>query len=146
MPNLAAVRYISGPNDGAPIGWLVQPSSPMARLVDRCPTGTGSIPMLPLAGPVLSAAQQAVVDEPDLATQLQPIENGSTYSLPDYGSGGPLTGAAVGNYTTRVQLVSALAANMQPIAGYMQPIDSPLALYNQQVQQIMEEVNHAAQS
>lgn len=138
VPNLSAVRYIPGQNDGAPIGWSVPPTSPFAKLVDVCPTGTGSIPMLPLGGPVLSAAQQAVTDEPELAGQLQPIENGSSYTLPG-GFGGGV------NYMLRMQLVSALAANMAPLSGYMQPIDSPLALYEQQVQQIMNEVNSNAQ-
>jgi len=147
VPNLSAVRYIPGPNDGVPIGWSVPPTNPLAKLVDICPTGTGSIPMLPLAKPVLFAAQQAVADEPELANQLQPIEAGSTYSLPAGGFGGPLTGAADGlvSYQTRMQLVAALAANMQPIAGYMQPIDSLLALYNRQVQQIVSEVKSNAQ-
>ncbi|MBU2816341.1 hypothetical protein HF282_02380, partial [Acidithiobacillus ferrooxidans] len=46
-----------------------------------------------------------------------------------------------GYYQTRMSLVSALASDMQPLSGYMQPIDQPLALYRQQVQQIMREVN-----
>ena len=142
VPNLAAVRYLAGPTDGAPIGWSVQPISPLAKLVDVCPTGTGSIPMLALGAPVLSASQQAVADEPELASQLQPIENGSSYALPGGGIG--IFGGGV-NYTLRMQLVSALAANMTPISGYMQPIDSPLALYAQQVQQIMNEVTSNAQ-
>lgn len=140
VPNLAAVRYIPGPNDGAPIGWSVQPISPFAKLVDVCPTGTGSIPMLQMGAPVLSASQQAVADEPELASQLQPIENGSSYALP-----GGIGIFGVANYSLRMQLVSALAANMTPISGYMQPIDSPLALYAQQVQQIMNEVTSNAQ-
>lgn len=141
VPNLAAVRYLAGPNDGAPVGWSVQPASPLARLVDVCPTGTGSIPMLALGAPVLSAAQQAVTDEPELASQLQPIEKGSSYALP---GGIWIFGGGV-SYSLRMQLVSALAANMTPISGYMQPIDSPLALYAQQIQQIMNEVNSNAQ-
>lgn len=134
VPDLASVQYIVGPDDGAPIGWVVPPSSPLARLVDICPTGTGSIPMLQTAAPVLSAAQQAVADEPALASQLQPIEGGSTYTLP----GGGMFGSA--DYIVRMSLVSALASDMQPLAGYMQPISAPLALYQKQVQQIMNEV------
>ncbi|MBU2862029.1 hypothetical protein HF290_17075 [Acidithiobacillus ferrooxidans] len=141
VPNLAAVQYLAGPDDGAPIGWSVMPLSAMARLVDVCPTGTGSIPMLPLAAPVLSAAQQAVVDAPDLASALQPLESGSSYTIP---GGGNVTGSLAaldGYYRTRMNLVQALASDMQPLAGYMQPIDQPLALYRQQVQQIMGEVD-----
>ncbi|MBU2818053.1 hypothetical protein HF282_11275, partial [Acidithiobacillus ferrooxidans] len=88
VPNLAAVQYLAGPNDGAPIGWSVMPLSAIARLVDVCPTGTGSIPMLPLAAPVLSAAQQAMVDAPDLASALQPLESGSSYTIPGGGLAG----------------------------------------------------------
>ncbi len=139
VPNLAAVQYLAGPDDGAPIGWSVPPSSPLARLVDVCPTGTGSVPMLPTAAPVLSAAQLAVADAPALASQLQPIEGGSTYTLP----GGGLFGST--DYALRMSLVSTLASDMQPLAGYMDPINQPLALYAQQVQQIMNEVNSNAQ-
>ncbi|MHB1643685.1 MAG: hypothetical protein ACYCS8_13720 [Acidithiobacillus sp.] len=142
VPNLAAVQYLAGPNDGAPIGWSVMPLSPLARLVDVCPTGTGSIPMLPLAAPVLSAAQQAVADAPDLASALQPLESGSSYTIPGGSlAGGGTLAALDGYYQTRMNLVQALAADMQPLAGYMQPIDQPLSLYQQQVQQIMSEVN-----
>ena len=145
VPNLAAVQYLAGPNDGAPIGWSVMPLSAMARLVDVCPTGTGSIPMLPLAAPVLSAAQQAVVDAPDLASALQPLESGSSYTIPGGLAGGSnVTGSLAaldGYYQTRMNLVQALASDMHPLAGYMQPIDQPLALYQQQVQQIMNGVN-----
>lgn len=133
VPNLAQVQYIPGPGDGAPIGWAVPPSSPLARLVDVCPTGTGSAPLLPLAAQVLVAVQQAVVDAPDIASALQPIEEGSVYTLP-----GGMFGRA--DYSVRMSLVSALASDMQPLAGYMQPISAPLAQYQQQVQQIMNEV------
>jgi hypothetical protein len=143
VPNLAAVQYTPGPDDGAPIGWSVPPASPMAKLVDVCPTGTGSIPMLSIASPVLSAAQVAIADDPDLASQIQPLENGSTYSLP---AGGmpmltSLYGGGMQNYQTRMELVSAIASDMQPLLGYMNPINEPLALYNENVQQIMSEVN-----
>lgn len=137
VPNLAQTQYLAGPNDGAPIGWSVMPASPLARLVDVCPTGTGSIPMLPVAAGVLSAAQQAVADAPDLASPLQPLEGGSTYTLPE--------GMFGADYALRMSLVSALASDIQPLAGYMDPINQPLALYQQQVQQIMNEVNSNAQ-
>jgi hypothetical protein len=148
VPNLAQVQYTPGQNDGAPIGWYFQPSSALARLIDVCPTGTGSIPMLPLAAPVMAAAQQAVIDAPELASTLQPVENGSSYALPAMsfafgsaggGAGRPLTGVGGGysDYQVRMSLVSALASNMQPIAGYMSPIDTPLALYKEQVAKIL---------
>jgi len=141
VPNLAAVRYVPGPNDGAPIGWAVPPTSQWAKLVDVCPTGTGSIPMLDVAAPVLSAAQVAIADDPDLASQIQPLENGSTFSLP--AGGMPMLTSIVGlqNYQTRMELVSAIASDMQPLLGYMNPINEPLALYNESVQQILSEVD-----
>jgi hypothetical protein len=49
------------------------------------------------------------------------------------------------DYALRMSLVSALASDIQPLAGYMDPINQPLALYQQQVQQIMNEVNSNAQ-
>ncbi|MDD3760643.1 MAG: hypothetical protein PHO57_07410 [Acidithiobacillus sp.] len=138
VPNLSAVQYIPGPNDGAPIGWFVPPSSSLARLVDKCPTGTGSIPMLQLDAPVMAGVNQMLADAPSMATAVQPIENGSSYTLPG-GNGGVLTGIDP-EYALRMNLVSALAANMQPLAGYMSPISTPLALYEKQVQTIMNEV------
>ena len=137
VPDLAQTQYVPGSNDGAPIGWSVTPSSPFARLVDVCPTGTGNIPMLPVAAPVLSATQQAVADAPELGPSLQPLESGSSYTIP----GGGTLSVLGGYYQTRMNLVQALASDMQPLVGYMAPIDQPLALYRQQVQQIMNEVN-----
>lgn len=138
VPNLAQVQYIAGPNDGAPVGWFIQPSIGMARLVDECPTGTGSIPMLPLDTPVMADVNQMLSDAPSMSVAVQPVEGGSSYTL---GGGGYLLGSLNPEYALRMRLVSALAADMQPLSGYMAPIDQPLSLYQQQVQQIMSEVN-----
>ncbi|MGC9216497.1 hypothetical protein [Acidithiobacillus sp.] len=148
VPDLAAVQYIAGLNDGAPVGWSARPASPLAKLIDDCPTGTGTIPMLPVEAPVLSAAQQAITDGPALAQQLAPLESGSTYTAPDASGYGFIGGEMFdgNNYAARESLVSDLASDMQPLAAYMQPISSPLMLYTKQVQQIMNEVNSNAQS
>lgn len=137
VPNLSQVQYIAGPNDGAPIGWYTMPSSPLARMIDKCPTGTGRVPMLALDAPVMANVQQMLTDSPSMATAVQPVEGGSSYTLP---GGGFMIGGLNPAYAARMQLVAALAADMTPLAGYMQPIVSPLTLYNQQVQQIMSEV------
>lgn len=145
VPNLSAVKYVSGPDDGAPVGWSIQPSSDLARLIDVCPTGTGNVPMYDLSGPVNSNVQQMIADSPDMATVVQSVEGGSTYSVssPSGGGAGVLTAGIVpvyGDNDTRMQLVSALASDMQPLSSYMQPIGQPLMLYSQEVQQIMSEV------
>ena len=136
-PDLSEVRYVAGPDDGAPIGWFggLAPSSSFARLVDICPTGSGILPSIPLKAQIMAAAQQAVVDEPDLARQVQPMESGSTWTAPGlYGLG--YEGAS----PAREQLVSALAADETGIAGYMAPITAPLEQYDQEVQQILRMV------
>lgn len=144
VPDLSAVQYIAGPNDGAPIGWAVEPVRGLARLIDVCPTGTGNVPMYNLSGPVNSNVQQMLADSPSMAQVVQSVEGGSTYSVP-----GPFSGSAgivpVDGFgdDTRMQLVKALASDMQPLAQYMQPLRQPLTLYSQQVQQIMAEVQHA---
>lgn len=140
VPNLSQIQYIAGPSDGAPIGWYTLPSSPLAKMIDKCPTGTGTVPMLPLAAPVMANVQQMLTDSPSMASSVQSIEGGSSYTLP---GGGFMIGGLNPAYSARMRLVSALAADMTPLAGYMQPIASPLTLYNQQVQQIMSEVDHA---
>lgn len=137
VPNLAQVQYIAGPNDGAPIGWYTLPTSPFAKMIDKCPTGTGAVPMLALDAPVMANVQQMLTDSPSMATAVQPVEGGSSYTLP---GGGFMMGGLNPAYAARMRLVSALAADMSPLAGYMQPIVSPLTLYNQQVQQIISEV------
>lgn len=137
-PNLAAVQYIPGPNNGAPIGWasFVPANSIYARLQDICPTGTASLPMIPLKGQVMQAANQAIADEPDLAQMVQPLENGSTWTAPAilYGFSG-----FAGNQK-RQQLVAALASDETGIAGYMAPITQSLLQYNQEVQVIQKEI------
>lgn len=147
VPDLSAVQYIVGPDDGAPIGWDVQPSSALARFVDQCPTGTGDVPMLPLDGPVMANVNQMLADSPSMSVAVQPVLNGSAFSLPgtlSLGSGGGALGLLMPDgdlYSMRMQLVSSLADDMAPLAGYMQPIVSPLTLYNDSAQQIMNEVN-----
>ncbi len=147
VPNLSAVQYTAGPDDGAPVGWSIQPSSDLARLIDVCPTGTGSVPMYNLSGPVNSNVQQMIADSPSMATVVESVEGGSTYSAPSPSgsSAGVLTAGIVpvyGGGDTRMQLVSALASDMQPLSGYMDPIGQPLSLYSQEVQQIMTEVQN----
>lgn len=142
VPNLATVRYLPGPNDGAPMGWTIRPTWGLARLVDICPTGTAAIPMLPLRAPVLSAARLAVAEEPDMASQLQPLEGGSTWNLPT--STMALTGLPTPAwYARRIQLVSAIAADMPTIAGLMAPINAPLLSYKQNVQTLLKEIPNA---
>ncbi|MHB1678782.1 MAG: hypothetical protein ACYCSS_14845 [Sulfuriferula sp.] len=138
-PNLAQVQYVPGPDDGAPLGWFggVVPENPLARLVDICPTGSGVLPGIPLKAQIMQAVQQAVIDEPDLAQEVQPLENGSTWTAPGI--------HGMGNNAIREQLVSALASDETSIAGYMAPITAPLEQYDQDVQQIMSEVNSNAQ-
>lgn len=136
VPNLSQAQYIIGPSNGAPIGWYgIAPVSPLARLVDICPTGTGSLPMLNLAGPVAAAANQAIADEPALAQEVQPLESGSTWTVP-----GAMLGMGPPSFQTRSQLVSALATDEQAISRYMAPVNQPLAQFEQSVQQIMQEV------
>jgi hypothetical protein len=142
VPNLAAVQYTPGPNDGAPVGWSLMPTMGMATLVDKCPTGTGSVPMLPLDAPVMADVDQMLSDAPSMSVAVQPVEGGSSFTLP---SGGLPIGGVNPEYALRMRLVSALAADMGPLSGYMAPISSPLALYQQQVQQIMSEVHSNAQ-
>jgi hypothetical protein len=141
-PNIEAARYIPGPRDGAPIGWIVPPESVMAELEDVCPTGTASLPMLPLRGPVLSAAELAVTESPDMASQLQPLEGGSNWTIPSYGYIGRIPSPYW--YTQRIALVSSIAADMPALSSLMQPISGPLAAYNQNVQQLLSEVSSHA--
>ena len=137
-PNLAQVRYLPGPNDGAPIGWYagMAPSSIWIRLEDICPTGTASLPILPLKAQVEQAVQQALVDEPSLGQVVQPLESGSTWTAPALFSGF----GGVGPNPVRERLVAALAADETGIAGYMAPISGPLSQYNGEVQRILKEV------
>lgn len=147
VPNLSAVQYTAGPDDGAPVGWYVRPRSDLARFVDVCPTGTGSVPMYNLSGPVNSNVQQMIADSPSMAQVVQSVEGGSTYTVPDSSDmPSDLVQAGIvfrGGDDTRMQLVSALASDMQPLSGYMDPIGQPLSLYSQEVQQIMAEVQNA---
>ena len=143
-PDLAAAKYLPGPNDGAPLGWIVPPRSVLARLVDICPTGTASVPMLSLRAPVLSAARLAITEAPDMSIQLQPLEGGSRWNLPQaYGFPGSAVPSPVW-YQQRISLVASIAADMPAIGQLMQPISEPLAAYNQNVQQILSEVNSHA--
>jgi hypothetical protein len=122
-PDLAQAQYVPGPADGAPIGWFdgIAPDSQLARLMDICPTGTGSLPSLPLKAPIMQAVAQALSDEPSLGQVVQPLENGSTWAAPrPYGFGGGFINPA------RERLVAALATDETGIAGYMAPITAPL--------------------
>lgn len=135
-PNLPQAQYVAGPNNGAPVGWYggIAPTSELARLVDICPTGTATLPTLPLKAPILQAVQQALADEPSLGQVVQPLESGSTWTAP-----GIFEGFGYGGVNpTRERLVAALAADETGIAGYMAPITAPLEQYNQEVQQILQ--------
>uniref|UniRef100_E6QNU7 Uncharacterized protein n=1 Tax=mine drainage metagenome TaxID=410659 RepID=E6QNU7_9ZZZZ len=130
-PNLSAVQWIPGPDDGAPIGWYIEYSGAVfPRLEDRCPTGSASIPEIS-ASTILTSAQQAVTDEPALGPLLSSLEGGSVWSL----AGGSLAGgglAAVGplmggQYTERTQLVKALGYDMNQVSNYMVPINGDVA-------------------
>lgn len=144
-PDLSAVQWIPGPSDGAPIGWVVRYDlSPLARLLDQCPTGRASLPMVS-AAPILAVAQQAVQDEPDMAPLLTGLENGSTWQLA-YGGGGTLSGGQIWNplrganpyYQQRVQLLQALGTDLGQVAGYMQPVDASLATFVQEAQVVTQ--------
>jgi hypothetical protein len=80
--------------------------------------------------------QQAISDEPDLGQTVGPLENGSTWSAPQIFYGFSSTGAP-----TRERLVAALAADETGIAGYMAPITQALVQYNQEIQQIQQEID-----
>ena len=144
VPDLAQAQYMAGPNDGAPIGWYVQPTdNALARLIDQCPTGAGTLPMVPLAASVQSAANVSVQDEPELQQAMAPFEHGSSYSIP---AGGLAAGLLnLPDYTVRMRIVGILAADMPAIAGYMQPVTPELQAFNAQVQSTMSEVNQHAQ-
>lgn len=144
VPNLAEAQYTAGPNDGAPIGWYTQPTdNALARLIDRCPTGSGSLPMIPLAASVQGAANVSVQDEPDVQQAIAPFEQGSSYVLPSSGFASGLL--RLPNYPVRMQIVSILAADMPAIAAYMQPISPALQAFNTTVQSTMGEVDQNVQ-
>ncbi|MDD2746402.1 MAG: hypothetical protein WCY91_02185 [Acidithiobacillus sp.] len=135
-PNLSAVQWIPGPDDGAPIGWYIEYSGAVfPRLEDRCPTGSANIPEIS-ASTILASAQQAVTDEPALAPLLSSLEGGSVWSLAGGSlAGGSLAGgglAAVGSltggqYTERMQLVKALGYDLNQVSNYMVPINGNVA-------------------
>ncbi|MDD5379583.1 MAG: hypothetical protein PHY17_10615, partial [Acidithiobacillus sp.] len=135
-PNLSAVQWIPGPDDGAPIGWYIEYSGAVfPRLEDRCPTGSANIPEIS-ASTILASAQQAVTDEPALAPLLSSLEGGSVWSLAGGSlAGGSLAGgglAAVGSltggqYTERMQLVKALGYDLNQVSNYMVPINGDVA-------------------
>ncbi len=84
-PNLAAVHWVPGPADGAPIGWYMDQipvDSVLARLVDVCPTGTAVIPEESDAT-TLSAVQMAEEQEPELAQVIPSVSNGSSWTAPE---------------------------------------------------------------
>ncbi|MHB8181268.1 MAG: hypothetical protein ACYDDR_10685 [Acidithiobacillus ferrivorans] len=135
-PNLSAVQWIPGPDDGAPIGWYIEYSGAVfPRLEDRCPTGSARIPEIS-ASTILASAQQAVTDEPALAPLLSSLEGVSVWSLAGGGlAGGSLAGGSLaavgplmgGQYTERMQLVKALGYDMNQVSNYMVPINGDVA-------------------
>jgi len=139
-PNLSAVRWIPGPDDGAPIGWYLRYSNDLfPRLLDRCPTGSANIPEIP-ASTILTSAQQAVTDEPALAPLLSSLEGGSVWSL----AGGSL--AAVGpfgggQYAERTQLVRALGYDMAQVSNYMVPINGDVANFAAQANTLTQSLS-----
>ena len=125
-PNLSAVQWIPGPDDGAPIGWYIEYSGAVfPRLEDRCPTGSANIPEISVST-ILTSAQQAVTDEPALGPLLSSLEGGSVWSLAggSLAAVGPLMG---GQYTERMQLVKALGYDMGQVSNYMVPINGDVA-------------------
>ncbi|MGE0047736.1 MAG: hypothetical protein AB7T01_02210 [Acidithiobacillus sp.] len=133
IPNLSASEYVPGPNDGAPIGWSVPPVRGFARLIDVCPTGTATIPMLPYQGEVLNAIQVTVQENPEMAQNIQSLETPSSYSIPENAGIRGLPG----DYSTRMRVVGVLGQDLPAIAAYMGPVDSGLAAYNQEAQSVL---------
>ncbi|WP_348550358.1 hypothetical protein [Acidithiobacillus sp.] len=143
-PNLSAVRWIPGPDDGAPIGWYIEYSgAAFPRLSDRCPTGSASIPEFP-ASTILTSAQQAVTDEPALAPLLSSLEGGSVWSL----AGGSLAGGGLatmgGQYTERTQLVKVLGYDMNQVSNYMVPINGDVANFAAQANTLTQSLSQQA--
>ena len=147
VPDLAAARYVAGPNDGAPIGWTIQPVSPLARLLDQCPTGTGSVPMLPIAANVQNAVAVSEQIAPSMQQAFAMFENGSTTDYQQgyfsVAGGGFSPSAGPGgtpNYAVRMQVVGILSTDLPAVAGYMQPVTPALQSYNATIQSTLSEV------
>ena len=125
-PDLSAVQWILGPDDGAPIGWYIENANDInPQLEDLCPTGSASIPEIS-ASTILTSAQQAVTDEPALAPLLSSLEGGSVWSLAggSLAAVGPFNG---GHYAERTQLVQALGYDLGQVSSYMVPINGDVA-------------------
>ncbi|MCY0872560.1 MAG: hypothetical protein OWQ56_07665 [Acidithiobacillus caldus] len=139
-PNLSAVRWIPGPDDGAPIGWYLEyPDNPLARLEDLCPTGSASIPEFP-ASTILTSARQAVTDEPALGPLLSSLEGGSVWSLA--GGGLAADGPSMGwQYAERTRLVQALGYDMGQISNYMVPINGDVANFAAQANALVQSLS-----
>ena len=138
-PNLSAVQWIPGPDDGAPIGWYLRYSNDLfPRLEDRCPTGLASIPEIS-ASTILTSAQQAVTDEPALGPLLSSLEGGSVWSL----AGGSLAavGPLGGQYAERTQLVKALGYDMNQVSNYMVPINGDVANFAAQANTLTQSLS-----
>jgi hypothetical protein len=134
-PDLSAVQWVPGPDDGAPIGWYLRYSNDLfPRLLDRCPTGSASIPQIS-ATTILTAARQAVTDEPALAPLLSSLEGGSVWSLAEVG---PFGG---GQYAERVQLVHALGYDMAQVSNYMLPINGDVARFAAQANALTQSLS-----
>jgi len=147
-PNLAAVQWIAGPNDGLPIGWeYLYPLTLIERqmdgppqLKDLCPTGSANIPMESDAG-ILQAANTAVQVQPDFAPQLQSLLNGSQWSLNGQGYyPGTVLGIDTGYYQTRQNLVSTLGYDEGQISNYMIPVNADVATFAADAQQLTTEI------
>ena len=139
-PDLSAVQWIPGPDDGAPIGWYLRYSNGLfPRLLDRCPTGTANIPEIP-ASTILTSAQQAVTDEPAMAPLLSSLEGGSVWSLAggSLAAVGPLMG---GQYTERTRLVQALGYDMNQVSNYMVPINGDVANFAAQANTLTQSLS-----
>lgn len=140
-PNLSAVQWIPGPDDGAPIGWYTEyPYSKgiLPRLEDLCPTGSANIPEIS-GSSILSSTKQAVADEPAMAPLLSGLEGGSVWSL----AGGNLAGGSLfngGQYTERMQLVRSLGYDMGQVSDYMAPVDSAVTSFATQANTLTQSV------
>jgi hypothetical protein len=139
-PNLSAVQWIPGPDDGAPIGWYIENANDInPQLEDLCPTGSANIPEIS-ASTILTSAQQAVTDEPALAPLLSSLEGGSVWSL----AGGSLAGVSSfmgGQYAERTRLVQALGYDMNQVSNYMVPINGDVANFAAQANTLTQSLS-----
>ena len=139
-PDLSAVQWIQGPDDGAPIGWYIKNANDInPQLEDLCPTGSATIPEIS-ASTILTSAQQAVTDEPALAPLLSSLEGGSVWSLAggSLAAVGPFNG---GHYAERTQLVQALGYDLGQVSSYMVPINGDVANFAAQANTLTQSLS-----